>query len=134
MCLTILWNWRLKTYVLAKKRLSTFNAYISKRTWKISIQPTRGSPKGTKIYVNDSPCPYYRWLSNEYKKLWNNKKIYLYFTISGTIRIKQVENGPYKSMRAISGGANSHVLSCSCIYKLLCLSLNLVHLVFFFKY
>ena len=34
--------------------------------------------EGTKIYVNDSLCPYYRGLWNECKKLRNNKKIYLY--------------------------------------------------------
>ena len=33
-------------------------------------------PEGTKIYVNDSLCPYYNGLWNECKKLWNNKKIY----------------------------------------------------------
>ena len=54
--------------------------------------------EGTRIYVNDSLCPYYRGLWNECKKLWNNKKIYLYFTVNGIVRIKQVENGPYKSI------------------------------------
>ena len=41
------------------------------------LNPTNLSfPEGTKIYVNDSLCPYYRGLWNECKKLWNNKKIY----------------------------------------------------------
>ena len=35
-------------------------------------------------------------LWNKCKKLWNNKKIYLYFTDNGTVRIKQVGNNPYK--------------------------------------
>ena len=38
-------------------------------------------------------CPYYVELWNECKKLWNNNKIYSYFTVNGTVRIKQVENG-----------------------------------------
>ena len=56
------------------------------------LNPTNLSfPEGTKIYVNDSLCPYYRGLWNECKKL------YSYFTTNGTARIKQVENGPYNS-------------------------------------
>ena len=63
------------------------------------LNPTNLSfPEGTKIYVNDSLCPYYRGLWNECKRLWNNKNIYSYFTDNGTVRIKQVENGPYKSI------------------------------------
>ena len=58
--------------------------------------------EGTKIYVNDSLCPYYRGLWNECKKPWNNKKIYSYFTVNGTVRIKQVENGRYKSITHIN--------------------------------
>ena len=58
--------------------------------------------EGTKIYVNDSLCPYYRGLWNECKKLRNNKKIYLYFTVNGTVRIKQVENVPYKSITCVN--------------------------------
>ena len=55
-------------------------------------------PEGTKIYVNDSLCPYYNRLWNECKKIWNDKKIYSYFTINGTVTTKRVENGPYKSI------------------------------------
>ena len=67
------------------------------------FNPTNLSfPEGIKIYINDSLCPYYRALWNECKKLWNNKKIYSYFTVNGTVRIKQVENGPYKSITHIN--------------------------------
>ena len=66
------------------------------------LNPTNLSfPEGTKIYVNDSLCPYYRGLWNECKKLWNNK-IYSYLTVNGTVRIKQVENGPNKSITHIN--------------------------------
>ena len=30
------------------------------------------------------------------------KKIYSYFTVNGTVRMKQVENGPYKSITLIN--------------------------------
>ena len=67
------------------------------------VNPTNLSfPEGTKIYVNDSLCPYNRGLWNEVKKLWNNKKIYSYFTVNGTVRIKQAENGPYKNIAHVN--------------------------------
>ena len=59
-------------------------------------------PEGTKIYVNDSLSPYYRGLWNECKKLLNNKKIYSYFTVNSTVRIKQVENGRYKGITHVN--------------------------------
>ena len=58
--------------------------------------------EGTKIYVNDSLCSYYRGLCNECKKLWNNEKNYSYFSVTGTVRIKQVKNGPYKSITYVN--------------------------------
>ena len=67
------------------------------------LNPTKLSfPEGTKIYVNNSLCPYYRGLWYECKKLWNNKKIYSYYFVDGTVRIKQVENGPYKSITHVN--------------------------------
>ena len=91
----------------------------------------------TKIYVSDSLCPHYLGLWNKYKKLWNNKKIFSYFTVSGTVRIKldwkwsiwkhhtcQIFEG------SISRGADFHVLSSLGIYKQLRLFLNCVHLFF----
>ena len=48
-------------------------------------------PAGTKLYINDSLCPYYRGLWNETKELWNKKKIFSYFTVSG---IRLQEKGP----------------------------------------
>ena len=59
-------------------------------------------PEGIKTYVNDSLCPCYRGLWNEFKKLWNNKINYSYFTVNGTVRIKQAENGPYKSVTHVN--------------------------------
>ena len=51
-------------------------------------------PAGTKLYINDSLFPYYRGLWNEAKKLWNKKKIFSYFTVSDTARIRLQEEGP----------------------------------------
>ena len=51
-------------------------------------------PAGTKLYINDSLCPYYRRLWNGAKKLWNKRKIFFYFTVSDTVRIRLQEKGP----------------------------------------
>ena len=60
------------------------------------LDPTNLSfPEGTKIYINDSLSLSYTGLWNECKKLWNNKKIYSYFSVNSKVRIKQVKNGPY---------------------------------------
>ena len=70
------------------------------------LNPTKLSfPEGTRIYLNDSLCPYYRGLRNECKKLWNNKKIYSYFSVKQVVnaRIKQVENGPHKNITHVNG-------------------------------
>ena len=48
-------------------------------------------PAGTKLSINDSLCPYYRVLWSEAKKLWNEKKIYSYFDVNGTVRIRLQE-------------------------------------------
>ena len=34
-------------------------------------------PAGTKLYINDRLCPYYKGLWNETKKPWNKKKYFL---------------------------------------------------------
>ena len=51
-------------------------------------------PAGTKLYSNDSLCPYYRGLRNEAKKSWNKKKIFFYLTVSDTVRIRLQKKGP----------------------------------------
>ena len=52
-------------------------------------------PAGTRLYINDSLCPYYRGLWNETKKLWNKKKTFSYFTGNCTVRIRLQEKGSY---------------------------------------
>ena len=49
----------------------------------------------TQLYINDSLCPYHRGLWNETKILWNKEKIFSYFTVTGIVRIRFQEKGPY---------------------------------------
>ena len=51
-------------------------------------------PDGTKIFVNESLCPYYKGLWNKCKAVKNKNKLYQFYTINGIIRVKLVEHGP----------------------------------------
>ena len=45
-------------------------------------------PEGTKIFVNESLCPYYRGIWNKCKKLRDKQKLHQYYTING-LRIEE---------------------------------------------
>ena len=65
------------------------------------LNPTNLSfPEGTKIYVNDSLCPYYR----DYGMNARNFGIirFILTLLLMVVRIKQVQNGPYKSITHIN--------------------------------
>ena len=49
-------------------------------------------PQGTKIFVNQSLCPYYRILWSKTKRLQNMGKINDFFISGGTVKIKIDEN------------------------------------------
>ena len=51
-------------------------------------------PENTKIFINESLCPYYRGIWNKCKKLRVIQKIHQFYTISGLIRVKLEETGP----------------------------------------
>ena len=60
-----------------------------------SLDPTElDFPESTKIYINESLCPYYRGIWNKCKKLRAIQKIHQFYTISGLIRVKLEETGP----------------------------------------
>ena len=60
-------------------------------------------PNVTKLYINESLCPYYRGLWNQFKNLWNKQGIFSFFTVNGSMRIKIKENGPYNIITHIDG-------------------------------
>ena len=53
-------------------------------------------PENTKIFMNESLCPYYRGIWNKCKKLRAIQKIRQFYTISGLINVKLDETGPSK--------------------------------------
>ena len=53
-------------------------------------------PEGTKIFVNESLCPYYRGIWNKCKKLRDKQKVHQYYTITGLIRLRIEESGQAK--------------------------------------
>ena len=50
-----------------------------------------GLPVGTTLFVNESLCSYYRWLWSSCKKLKMSNKIYGFYTVNGTIKVKHHE-------------------------------------------
>ena len=63
------------------------------------LDPTKLSfTEGTKIFINESLCPYYRGIWNKCKKLRGNQKLHQFYTINGVVRVKLEENGTPKSI------------------------------------
>ena len=85
--------WRLRAYLLQlnMKRKDYEHTMRVEKDLKDLDATDLNLPAGTKLYINDSLCPYYRELWNEAKKVWNKKKIFSYFTVSGTVRIRLQE-------------------------------------------
>ena len=51
-------------------------------------------PEGTKLFINESLCPYSKGLWVMCKKLWNRKRIHCFFTANGIIKFHFEEQGP----------------------------------------
>ena len=53
-------------------------------------------PEGTKIFVNESLCPYYRGIWSKCKKSRDKQKVHQYYAINGLIRLQIEESGQAK--------------------------------------
>ena len=62
--------------------------------------------EGTKIFINESLCPYYRGIWNKCKKLRANQKLHQFYTINGIVRVKLEENGLPRSITHMLDLAN----------------------------
>ena len=55
-------------------------------------------PEGTKIFINESLCPYNRRIWNKCKKLRKKQKVYQYYTINWSFRLRIEESGQAKTI------------------------------------
>ena len=61
-----------------------------------SLDPTElDFPENAKIFINESLCPCYRDIWNKCKKLRAIQEVHQFYTISGLIRVKLEETGPF---------------------------------------
>ena len=87
-----------KTIVKFVNRKDCTNILKVKKDLK-HLDPTKLSfSEGTKIFINESLCPYYRGIWNKCKKLRANQKLHQFYTINGTARVKLEKKGPPKSI------------------------------------
>ena len=63
-----------------------------KKDWKDLTADDLDLPRGTKIFVNQSLCTYYRILWSKTKRLQSMGKINSFFISGGTVKIKIDEN------------------------------------------
>ena len=57
-----------------------------------------GLSDGTQLYINESLCPYYKGLWNNCKTLWNEKRIFSFFTSNGIVKYTLREGGEVYSV------------------------------------
>ena len=87
-----------KTIVKFSNRKDCLQILRVKKNLK-ELDPTElDFEEGTKIFVNESLCPYYRGLWNKCKMLKQEEKIHVFYTYNGIVKLKIFENGPTKSI------------------------------------
>ena len=81
-----------KAIVKFSNRKDSLQILRVKKDFK-SLDPTKlDFPEGTKIFINESLCVYYRGLWNKCKKLKGMGKLHVFFVSNGTIKVKILEN------------------------------------------
>ena len=95
-------------------------------------------PEGIKTYVNDSLCPCYSWLWNEFRNFGIIREFIRTLLSMVQLGLNGLKMVHIKASHvstiwglSISWGENFHVFSCLGIYKLFCSFPIYVHLVFF---
>ena len=48
---------------------------------------------GSKVFINESLCKYYKLLWSLCKSLWNDKLIFAFWTVNGSLRLKFRQEG-----------------------------------------
>ena len=82
-----------KTIVKFSKRKLCHAVLRKKRNLKNVKLSDVGLSGDTHLFINESLCSYYKGLWNKCKELWNEKRIYSYFTVNGIVKYTLREGG-----------------------------------------
>jgi len=81
-----------RTIVKLSSRRKVFEIMNNKKNLKLLKSEEVDLPSGTRIYINESLCPYYRGLWGRCKGLEKDKKIHSFWTFNGIIRVKKYQS------------------------------------------
>ena len=84
-----------RTIVRLVNRKTCESALKNRKKLKESNKIALGFPEDTKLFINDSLCPYYRVLYGKFKKLYKNGDIVNFWTYNGVVTIIIRENGNF---------------------------------------
>ena len=87
-------HWPKKVIVKLARRKDASKILEEKKKLKTNDLSQRGFPPNTVVFINESLCSYYRFLSSECKKLWPKKSIVSFWISNGSIRIQESESFP----------------------------------------
>ena len=81
-----------KLGVESAKRKDASKILRGKKKLKTTDLSQKSFPSSIIVFINESPCSYYRFLWSECKKLWSKKSIISFWVSNGSIRIKESGN------------------------------------------
>ena len=87
-----------RTIVRLVNRKTCESALKNRKKLKESNKIALGFPEDTKLFINDSLCPYYRVLYGKCKKLYKNGDIVNFWTYNGMVTIRIRENGNFTNI------------------------------------
>ena len=82
-----------KTIVKFSRRKLCHEVLRKKKNLKKFKLSDVGLSGETPLFINESLCAYYKGLWNRCKELWNEKRIYSYFTVNGIVKYTLREGG-----------------------------------------
>ena len=91
-----------RTIIKFSNRKDCVKVLKNRSKLKVSDKTVLGFDKDTKIYVNESLCPAYRFLLWKVRQLMDGKKVYSYWTFNGIIKIKISDVGKIHAITHIA--------------------------------
>ena len=87
-----------RTIVKFINRKNCEAAMKNRKALKDTDKTSLNFPEDTRIFVNDSLCPYYRGLYGKCKSLYLSKRIFAFWSSNGVIKLKVEEKSNLKSI------------------------------------